>query len=49
MDIVNDKKEGTGEAKSTEFDQQRNEAISELSDKSVKQKWQKPNKHVIKF
>lgn len=49
MDIVNEKKEvaGAKEGNQTQFDQQRQETISELMDKSARQKWQKPNKHVM--
>lgn len=46
MDIVNEKKEAEGDGSHTQFDQQRSEAITELMEKSVKQKWQKPTKHV---
>ncbi|XP_021961347.1 keratin, type I cytoskeletal 9 [Folsomia candida] len=49
MDIVNEKKEvaGAKEGNQTQFDQQRQETISELMDKSARQKWQKPNKHLV--
>lgn len=48
MDIINEKKESAkeGDGSQTQFDLQRNEAISELMEKNVKQKFQKPNKHV---
>ncbi|ODM96806.1 Condensin complex subunit 1 [Orchesella cincta] len=46
-DIVNEKKDGQPGGIKSQFDMQRDEAISELQGTASKQKFQKPNKHLV--